>query len=263
MKKKIKLNKGWTGFIVLGVVAYVYFMLVNFPAAAAYQYFVASMDRGKKVNLQGLSGTLWQGQAAQARIASLNFGKLNWDLQLLSLFTGKLGLDLLTAGNNSRIEGSAKAGFDQTLYVDGLQGKIPAAMLMPLFYGFPIAIDGQINADIKQAEIKQGKKLSVEGKLVWHGAKLTAPQAVELGDLFVALRPDANGTKLLLSDQGGPLTLDGTVMVKHNGQYKINIYLGTKDKSQPALSNGLKMMGRTNPQGKVLVSRTGQLRNWR
>lgn len=261
--KKMKYNKRWTGFILIGVAAYLYFMLVNFPAGAAYQYFVVPFDRSKQLNLQGLSGTLWQGQAAQARIASLNFGKLNWDLNLLSLFTGKLGVDLLTTGNDSRIEGTAKAGFNQTLYVDALQGKIPAAMLMPLFYGFPVSIDGHITADLKTAEVKKGKRLSLDGKLVWYNAKLTAPQTIELGDLFVAMRPDKNGTKFLLSDQGGPLTLDGTVMVKHNGQYKVNVYLGTKDKSQTALSNGLKMLGRTNPQGKVLVSRTGRLRNWR
>jgi len=260
--KKIRMTKRWTGFIVLGVVAYCYFLLANFPASASYNYFVAPLDRGKKINLQGLTGTLWAGQAAQARIASLNFGKLNWDLKLLSLFTGKLGVDLLTEGSDSRIEAQAKAGFDQTLYLDKLQGKLPAEMLMPLFYGFPISIAGQISADIKHAEIKQGKRIDVEGKMVWYRAALTAPQAVELGDLFVAMRPDKNGTKLLLSDQGGPLTLDGTIQVKHNGQYKLNIYLGTRDKNQTALSNGLKMLGRTNPQGKVLVSRTGRLRNW-
>ncbi len=260
--KKIPLNKRWTGYIVLGVVAYVYFLLVNFPASAGYQYFVAPLDRGKKVNLQGLSGTFWEGQAAQAQIANLNFGKLSWDLRLLSLLTGKLGVDLLTEGQGSRIEGRVKAGFNKMFYLDEVQGKIPAHMLMPLFYGFPVAISGQITADIKYAEIKQGERIDIEGKMVWYRAALTAPQAVELGDLFVALRPEKDGTKLLLSDQGGPLTLEGTIKVKHNGQYKMNIYLGTKDKSQSALSNGLKMLGRTNPQGKVLVSRTGKLKNW-
>ena len=260
--KQFKYNKRWTGFILIGVAAYVYFMLANFPAAAAYQYFIAPLDRGRQLKLQGLSGTLWQGQAAQARIASLNFGKLNWELKLLSLFTGKLGLDLLTSGQDSRIEGTARAGLDQTLYLDDLRGKVPAAMLMPLFYGFPIGIDGHITTDIKQAEVKKGKRLSVEGKMVWYDAKLTAPQTIELGDLFVAMRPDKDGTKILLSDQGGPLTLDGTVMLKHNGQYKVNVYLGTKDKNDTALGNGLKMLGRTNPQGKVLVSRTGRLKNW-
>ena len=261
--KKFRMNKRWTGFILLGVVAYSYFMLVNFPASATYQYFVTPLDRGKKLNLQGLSGTLWSGQAAQAIIANLNFGKLNWDVKLFSLLTGKLGLDLLTVGTDSRIKGSVKAGLDQTLYLDELDGKIPAQMLMPLFYGFPIAIAGQLTADIKHAEIKQGERIDIEGNMVWYRAALTAPQAVELGDLFVAMRPDKNGTKLLLSDQGGPLTLDGTIQVKHNGQYKLNIYLGTRDKNQRILSNGLKMLGRTNPQGKVLVSRTGKLRNWK
>jgi len=260
--KKIRVNRRWSGLIVLGVVAYCYFLLVNFPAGAAYQYFVAPLDRGKKVSLQGLSGTLWAGQAAQARIANFNLGKLNWNLNLLSLLGGKLGVELLTESTDSRIEARAKAGLDQMLYLDKLQGKIPAQMLMPLFYGFPIAISGQITADIKHAEVKQGKRIDVDGKMVWYGAALTAPQAVELGDLFVAIRPDKDGSKLLLSDQGGPLTLDGTIQVKHNGQYKLNIYLGTRDNSQPALTNGLKMMGRTNPQGKVLVSRTGRLLNW-
>lgn len=260
--KKIRFNRRAATLIALGVLAYCYFLVVNLPAGAAYKYFIAPLDRGKKVNLQGLSGTLWQGQAAQARIASLNFGKLNWDLQVLSLFTGKLGLDLLTVGNDSRIEGRVKAGSGRTLYLDNLHGKIPAQMLMPLFYGFPVAITGQISADIKHARIAQGERLTLEGKMVWHAAALTAPQAVELGDLFVAMRPDKDGTKLLLSDQGGPLTLDGTIQVRHNGQYKLNIYLGTRDNNQTALANGLKMLGRTNPQGKVLVSRTGKLKNW-
>lgn len=260
--KKTRMNKSWMGFIGLGVLAYCYFLLANFPASATYQYFIAPLDRGKKLNLQGLSGTLWSGQAAQARIAGLNFGKLGWDLKLLSLFTGKLGMDLQTVGTDSRIQAQAQASIDQTLIVDKLTGKLPAQMLMPLFYGFPVAIAGQISADIKHAEIKQGKRIDVEGKMVWHAASLTAPQAVELGDLFVAMRPNKDGTKLLLSDQGGPLTLDGTIQLKHNGQYKLNIYLGSRDKNKTALSNGLKMLGRTNPQGKVLVSRTGRLRNW-
>ncbi|MDH5409712.1 MAG: type II secretion system protein N, partial [Gammaproteobacteria bacterium] len=153
--KKVQMNKRWGGLIALGVVAYVYFLLVNFPASAAYQYFVTPLDRTKQLKLQGINGTLWTGQAAQANIANLNMGKLDWDLNLLSLLTGKLGVDLLTEGNDSRIEASAKAGFDQTLYLSKMQGKIPAQMLMPLFYGFPIAIAGQITADIKHAEIKQ------------------------------------------------------------------------------------------------------------
>lgn len=260
--KKIRMSKRWIGFTVLGVVAYVYFLLANFPAGAGFKYVVAPLDRGKAVNLQGLSGTVWSGQAAQARIAGLNLGKLSWDLKLLSLLTGKLGVDLLSVGSDSRIEGKVQARFDQTLLLDKLQGKIPAQTMMPLLYGFPIALAGQIDADIQHAEIKPGQRLDVEGKVVWHSAALTAPQAVELGDLFVALRPDKEGTKLLLSDQGGPLTLEGTIQVKHNGQYKLNIYLGARDKNATALSNGLKMLGRTNPQGKVLVSRTGQLRNW-
>ena len=262
MKKKIRLGKRGTMMLVLGVVAYLSFMLANFPAGAAYKYIVSPFDKGKKISLQGMNGTLWQGEAAQARIAGFNLGKLSWDLRLHSLFTGKLGVDLHTKGDGSRIDGLARVGMDQTLYLDNLQGRIPAASLMPLFYGFPIAIGGQISADIKHAEIRQGKRLDLDGKMVWHSAALTAPQPVNLGDLFVAMLPEADGTKLLLSDQGGPLTLEGTIQVKHNGQYKANIYLGTRDDKQPALSNGLKMMGRTNPDGKVLVSRTGKLQNW-
>ena len=123
--KKIAMNRHWTVFIVLGVVAYVYFLLINFPASATYNYFVTPLDRGKKVKLQGLSGTLWAGQAAQAQIANLNFGKLNWDLKLFSLFTGKLGAELLSEGLGSRIAGQAEVGFDQTLYLDMVEAKLP------------------------------------------------------------------------------------------------------------------------------------------
>lgn len=260
--RKIRLTRRWVGFILLGIIAYAYFMLVNFPAGAAYKYFIAPLDRGRTVTLQGLSGTLWSGQAARLRVANLNLGRLKWELLPLSMFTGKLGVDLQTNGPDSRIEGRAKAGLNQTLYLNKLQGKLPAQALMPLFYGFPVAIAGHITADIKHAEIKPGKRIDVEGNMVWHDAALTAPQAVTLGDLLVAMRPDKDGTKLLLSDRGGPLILEGTVEVKHTGQYKANVYLGSRDKNQTPLSNGLKMLGRPNPQGKVLISRTGRLPNW-
>jgi len=261
--KKIRLGKRGLAFIIIGTAAYLYFLLANIPASTVYALVEKQMGHNEVLNLQGLSGTVWSGQAAQARIAKLNLGRLDWQLNLFPLLTGKLSLDVLTTGNDSRMQAGIKTGLSgRTLTINNMQGKLPVQLLMPFLYGLPIAVDGQIAAEIKHAEIEQGEKLSVEGKLVWQNAALTAPQAIKFGDLFLAIRPDKNGSKILLSDQGGPLAAEGTVMVKHSGEYKLNIYLAARDKNDAALNNALKLLGRTNSQGKVLVSRTGRLQGW-
>jgi len=259
--KKIKFNKGWLKFIIVGVVAYLIFIIAEFPAAVAYQYIVKPFDRASVVNLQGLTGTLWSGKAAQSRIANLTLGQLQWHIQFMPMLMGKLGLGVQLKNKSDNINADIITGMGGLLEVDNLQGQVPIQTFTPLFYGLPIAVAGQVSADIQHAEIKQGQKILVEGKAVWRNAALTAPTAFEFGDLFAAFRPKPEGTEILLSDQGGPLSLEGTVQVKNSGEYKLNIYLGSRGKDD-GLKNALKMLGRTNPQGKILISRTGRLKNW-
>jgi len=260
--KKIKFNKGWTKFIIVGVVAYLIFIIAEFPAAVAYQYFVQPLDKKRAVNLQGLSGTLWSGKAAQSRVANITLGQLQWGIQFMPLLMGKLGLDIQLENNRDQVNAELTAGMSGVLEVSNLQGQVPVTTFTPLFYGPPIAVKGQVSADIKHAEIKQGRKIIVDGKATWHNAALTAPTAFEFGNLFAAFRPQPDGTKILLSDQGGPLTLEGTIQIKNSGEYKANIYLGSRGDNAD-LKNALKMLGRTNPQGKILITRTGKLKNWR
>ncbi|MDH5180369.1 MAG: type II secretion system protein N, partial [Gammaproteobacteria bacterium] len=224
--------------------------------------FIVPMDRGRVLNLQGLTGTIWAGGAAETRIAGLSLGKLQWDMHILKLFTGKLALDVILESKEGRIEGEVQAGTGGELTLQSVRGRLPVQTFMPLFYGMPFAVSGSVNADINHAEIIPGKKLVVDGKVIWHAAALTAPQAFEFGDLFMVLRPMPDGSNILLKDQGGPLDLDGNIQIKNSGEYKANLLLGTRGK-QDDLELALKILGRTNPQGKVQVSRTGRLQNWR
>ena len=261
--KKIRLGKQGLAFLVVGFATYLYFLVTNIPAATVYALLEKQMGTNGMFVLQGLSGTIWSGQASQARISQLNVGSLDWRLRPFALLTGTLGLDIATSGNNSRMQASIETGLSgRTLSIDKLQGKLPVQSLMPFFYGLPIAVDGQINTELVHAELEPGEKLILDGKLVWQNAALTAPQALKFGDLFFALRPDKNGSKILLSDQGGPLAAEGTAMIKASGEYKLNIYLAARDKNDANLSNALKLLGRVNSQGKVLISRTGRLQGW-
>ena len=261
--KKIRLGKRGLAFLIVGIAAYVYFLLTNIPAATVYALVEKQIGSNDLFVLQGLSGTIWSGRASQARIAQMNVGSLDWRLRLFPLLTGKLSLDISTTASNSRMQAGIETGLSgQTLAIDNMQGKLPVQALMPFFYGLPIAVDGEITTEIKHAEIERGEKLILDGKLVWQNAALTAPQAIKFGDLFLALRPDKNGSKILLSDQGGPLAAEGTAMIKPSGEYKLNIYLAARDKNDTNLSNALKLLGRTNSQGKVRVSRTGRLQGW-
>lgn len=41
------------------------------------------------LDIQGVQGTIWQGQASNVRWQRQNLGEVNWDFQWSALFTGK------------------------------------------------------------------------------------------------------------------------------------------------------------------------------
>lgn len=120
--KKIKFNKSWLGFVVIGIVAYLYFILSGFPASVAYKYIITPADRAHVVKLQGLSGTVWSGTAAEAKVAAISLGKLHWDMQLLTLFTGKLGLDVEIENDSNKLIAGIATGLDGQLELDDVKG---------------------------------------------------------------------------------------------------------------------------------------------
>ena len=118
------MKKVWP-LLALGIGAFALFALVTLPAATVLSFF-----HPPGVTLSGVSGTIWKGRAQAVRSGNLHVGSVEWDLNILPLFTGKLGADVKITRSDGFAEGSiAVSGARVT--VRGLNASLPLGALPP------------------------------------------------------------------------------------------------------------------------------------
>lgn len=260
---RLRITKRGSRLIVLGVVAYLVFLLATLPASFLTRYVLPATNVARAVQLQGVSGSLWQGQAAEARLNNFNLGKLNWEFRGWGLLLGKIDLLLRFAGDTTQGRAQIRMGLGSGISASNVDVQMPAERLAPLMYGFPISLAGEVHGNLKELELEPGRTLQARGRIVWRAAALRAPQNIELGDIVTTLEPVNHGSKLTIKDQGqGPVEMDITITVKGNGEYKMNGWMKPRDASQQHITEGLRLIGRADNAGRYWVAYNGILSGW-
>ncbi len=253
---------------IFAVACYVVFLVATFPASLAVSFFGSTPQLKKQLQITAASGTVWSGSAANVRVSGINLGQLKWELKLLPLLIGNLEVYIKFANKSAAgddISGSGYVSpslFGGDISVNDFTLSTSADAIAPLMYGLPARFGGDINAHIKSLELVKGKTININARVVVTGAGLVSPQKIDYGDILIKASPDKNGSVLVLSDQGGPLILDGNIKIKGNGLYTINLGLGARNSASADLENGLRFIGRRDPTGKYNYRTNGKLRNW-
>lgn len=240
------------------------FLLHALPASFLTRYILPSTSASRVIHLQGLHGSIWQGQAADASISNFNLGKLQWDVHSWGLLLGKLKLHL-NFGQDS-VQGNAyvSVGMGGAINADDVNLQLPAENLMPLFYGYPLSFAGMLRGNLKQVALERGKVLQARGRIVWQNATIRAPQNIAMGDYLITLEPVNLGSKMVVKDQGqGPVQAEITVFVKGSGEYRLKGWLKARDPNQQAITEALRLIGRPDNSGRYWISFTGRLRDWK
>ncbi|MEJ2390283.1 MAG: type II secretion system protein N [Gammaproteobacteria bacterium] len=232
---RIRITKNGRRLIYVGIAAYLVFLLHALPASILTRYVLPSLDRSHDLRLQGVRGTIWQGEAINASVSNFNVGKLNWDL-------------------NSW--GAVQA--------EDVNLQLPAENLMPLFYGYPVSVAGMLRGNLKQVSVERGRVLQAQGRIVWQNASIKAPQNIEMGDYLITLEPVNLGSKMEISDQGrGPIQAKITIFVKGTGEYRLNGWFKSRDPNQQDITEALRLIGRPDSSGRYWVRINSRLRGWR
>jgi len=258
---RIKITKQGRRLIYIGVTLYFIFLFYTIPASFMTRYILPSVSATKAVELTGVTGSIWQGQAGNANINRLDLGKLKWKLSGWGLLFGDIDLDLNFASEVSQGSANLSIGLGGSIEAEDIQARLSADMLTPLFYGFPVSFDGEINGNISSLEIEPGQRITGKGRIVWRAATLRSPQNLELGDFLVTLEPNNRGSKLTIKDTNkGPVEANLTIHLKGTGEYKINGSLKPRDDSQQQITEALRLIGRADNSGRFWVVRNGVLK---
>src|SRR4030095_1739814 len=118
------MKKVWP-LVALGIAAFLLFALVTLPAATVLSYF-----HPPGVTLSGVSGTIWNGRAQAVRSGTTHVGSVEWDLDILALFTGKLGADVKVTRTDGFAQGSIALSAARVT-LRGLNASLPLSALPP------------------------------------------------------------------------------------------------------------------------------------
>ena len=231
------------------VALYLVFLVVNAPAVLLTK-FAPIPDN---VNLQGVTGTIWQTSVDNINVAGVNVENIETSLSALSLlslnpsiqFESKGGLsDSLTGQGELQLSG-------EQLTVSHLTAQLPANVMVPFLNApLPISAFGQVELHIEELTITGAQCSSASGKVIWQRAAISAlEQTVELGDFNAQLTCYKDTLSLAIApDNKLGLTFDARLT--HQGQIVGNGYLKPGAQFPKTLNELLPFLGRKDGQGR-------------
>jgi len=254
-------------FVVLGLLIYIIFLVLNFPADRAYAYWKSSNSSSPNASqnfaLAGISGSVWSGKANVAVIKGIRFEKVEWTYRPWVLLLGKVGLSW--SFRNSDTQGSKAGSFGRGVTSFGLggsvssslEGQLPASMLASMAKMQALHPSGSVGLNLQDVEWNGQSLVSAEGRVVWRGAGVNLLQPVSFGDLTLTLETRNDEIKGVIADSGGSLSAEGLLTLAEDGRYQFNgAFAARNDKG---LENVLRSMGRPGADGKVKIKYSGNL----
>ncbi len=234
--------------IVLGVVAFAAIVLARLPAswvlpAAGPDYRCASV-----------AGTLWNGYCSDLEVGGAAMGDLTWRLRPARLFSGRLAAHVdLEHPPTTSAQGEVEIGLGGTVVAHDLTASLPLdPKLLP---GVPPALTGSLSLDLTLASIsRRGVVGSLEGRIEAHDIVDSSGYVTPLGSFAVTF---AGGTKGRVQDLGGPLAVDGQLVLTAQPGYDLSGYVTPRASAVPALVNALEFLGTPDAQGRRQFALSG------
>lgn len=249
------MNRRALGYALLGLCAYVVFLLITFPAARAYAKVAAGMPA---LRLYGVEGSVWRGGADSASIGGQRYERVRWTLHPWTLLLGRIEFGI-------GFEGEARGRLDLALGADGgitarnVSVRIPVEHVDTLFRQIPARLAGELDMQLDHVTWRKGVLSEAGGNILWRGAATTSPVRSQWGDLLLTLNNDANGVKGILKDVGGPVRADGLVRIEADGRYTLAGWIAVRDPRQTVLVDGIRLIGPAGADGRVQLHYSGNL----
>jgi len=248
--------------LVFGLLVYLVALVLTFPAERAYAHWQASEQANKAFALSGISGSVWSGRAVMAMVKGQPLEKVEWSLRPWALLFGKVGLSWHVqlpdaAGKSDYAQAQTALGLNGSISFDTLEARLPASMIASLARAGALRPTGTVNLNLHDVEWDGKTLLSAEGRAVWSGAGISLLKPIALGDQAITLETTDGVVKGMLSDGGGPLSLDGLLTVDGEGKYEFSGSLAARN--APDLERALRSMGRLGADGRIKLNRSGTL----
>jgi general secretion pathway protein N len=241
LKKRIQ-------WVSLAIVVYLIFLVVYLPA----KHVTSRLTLPNNTTLQGVSGSIWHGQAQRAIVKGIELQSLEWSLSFLPLITQRISADikfgnvrdseLISANGHVSIKGQAFDASELTVYA-------PVAQLISQFtLPFPADVGGRLKVELSEASYDQ-YCTALSGNAQWLNASVNALNtAVDLDSMAAELGCE---TQQVVFDikQPNVLGLAAKARMDAKGKFSIDGKFKPDDSLPPQIKQAASIFGEPDSSG--------------
>jgi general secretion pathway protein N len=193
MKKKLI-------WVALGLCVYVVFLLIKLPASQV----LSRLTLPTEVNLQGVRGTIWQGQALAATVNGLPLQNVVWSLDFFPLLMGRISADVQAGNMRNSDEISFSSAVDLSssqIQLQNMQAYLPTNLMISLLpLPFPVKAEGRFKIQIAELDYTDAcQQLAGSGQ--WLNAKVAGVNGmIDLGNFNADMQCKTNNFVLTVKE---------------------------------------------------------------
>lgn len=197
------------------------------------------------LELSLVSGTIWRGGIGDISYRGRSLGAVNWHVRASELLRLR-ALAEVEANGDWGVGRGVLWRDSHGLGIEAVHAEVAAAPFAGIAATPELELLGAIGIDIASAELHDGALTALTGEMAWHDAAVAGVAHANLGTLRAHLALDApNAVSAVLSDDGGPLAVDGGAWLSPLG-YSADVRLRARD---PALRPVMRWLGQPQADG--------------
>jgi len=237
--------------ILLGVVAFAAIVLARLPASWLLP------TSGASFRCASVEGSLWSGYCGGLEVQGASLGDLTWQLRPARLLLGKLSAHVdIERPPRTAARADLEIGLGDLVVVRNITASLPLdPTLLP---GVPPTLTGTLHLDLALVKItKQGIVRSLEGRIEAMNLIDSSGYVTPLGSFAVTFPGQSAQPTGEVRDLGGPLAVQGTLVLTPQPGYTINGYVTPRASASQPLLNAIQFLGTPDALGRRQFALSG------
>lgn len=231
--------KALAGTGALLLFAYLMALIAMAPAPFVWKLLEPQLDLPVVLQVQELSGSVWNGRAGAVRVEGREIGRLAWRWQPMAMLRGRLGLRLHWQAGADEVELLLQLGRGAARLTD-LRGGLDASRLQAWF-DLPVLLDGRVDLDVGRIRWDGDTGFhQADGSVLWSNAAAGLPRPLTLG-LYRAELDALDGAlqARIEASPESPLEIQGTASWHPSAGHRLDLMLRAGPQADPALRSAL------------------------
>ena len=244
--------------ILISGIIYLVFLLVLLPAKTA----LWMIPLPPQVQLSGIDGSIWSGEAASATFDNRQFEQIHWDINPWALAIGQLSVDL-TIGSKATAFSTkghvvlSTAGISMSdINIESSNAFLIGNTQLP----FRTKVAGDVSLFIK--DFVQGVPIceQLQGRLFLHKLQVNNQFGdFPLGEIELGLACNDGQLALSADEKHNKLGISGSVLLGENNQYRLQAKIKPTPEQPEKIRNSLSFLGQPDNQGYYKINYQGRL----